>query len=57
MTTPDERQAQIDALRQQIRELEASLPAHSLPPSLLARLEDLEDELAALLGRDTPPND
>jgi hypothetical protein len=39
------------ALRDEIDELEASLPAHSVPPSMLIRLEELEDELAALEGR------
>jgi hypothetical protein len=38
----------IQALRQAIHELESSLPAHSIPPSMLIRLEELEDELARI---------
>jgi hypothetical protein len=38
----------IRELKQAIHELESSLPAHSIPPSMLIRLEDLEDELARL---------
>jgi hypothetical protein len=38
----------IQALKQAIHELESSLPAHSTPPSMLIRLEELEDELARL---------
>ena len=40
--------AHIVELEREIRELEASLPAHSVPPSMLIRLEELEDELEAL---------
>jgi hypothetical protein len=35
-------------LERQHRELLASLPAHSIPASLLIRLEELEDEIASL---------
>jgi hypothetical protein len=38
----------IRALKQQIAELESSLPAHSIPPSMLIRLEELEEELERL---------
>ena len=38
----------IAALKQAIAELAASLPAHSIPPSMLIRLEELEEELARL---------
>jgi len=44
---PDQKQ-QIAALKREIEELEASLPAHSVPPSMLIRLEELEEELAEL---------
>jgi hypothetical protein len=40
--------ARIVELEREIRELGASLPAHSVPPSMLIRLEELEDELEAL---------
>jgi hypothetical protein len=39
---------QIEDLEREIQELEASLPAHSIPPTMLIRLEELEDELARL---------
>ena len=35
-------------LRRERDEVEASLPAHSVPASMLIRLEGLEDEIAAL---------
>jgi hypothetical protein len=40
--------AHIAELEQEIRELEANLPAHSVPASMLIRLEELEEELEAL---------
>jgi hypothetical protein len=43
-----EQQQRIVELDREIRELEASLPAHSVPPSMLLRLEELEQELADL---------
>ena len=46
MTTAQ--QQRIVELEREIRELEASLPAHSVPPSMLLRLEELEQELADL---------
>jgi hypothetical protein len=44
---PD-KSARIVELEREIQELEASLPAHSVPPSMLIRLEELEDELEEL---------
>jgi len=38
----------IAELEREIRELEASLPAHSVPASMLIRLEELEEEMEAL---------
>jgi HAMP domain-containing protein len=35
-------------LERQIADLEARLPAHSVPASMLIELEELEEELAAL---------
>lgn len=40
----------IEALRERIAELKASLPAHSTPPSMMLELEALEEELEALLA-------
>ncbi len=33
-------------LEAQIEELENNLPAHSIPPAMIMRLEELEDKLA-----------
>jgi hypothetical protein len=44
------RQQNIDNIRDQIDELKASLPAHSIPPAMLIELEDLEEELEGLLA-------
>ena len=48
MTVPPETRVRIAELEREIRELEASLPAHSVPPSMLIRLEELEAELETL---------
>ena len=42
----------IHELELEIKQLQASLPAHSVPASMLIRLEDLEDELATLKSRE-----
>jgi hypothetical protein len=39
-------QNRILELKQKIEELESQLPAHSVPPSMIQTLEQLEDELA-----------
>lgn len=36
----------IAGLRVQIADLQARLPAHSTPPSMLVRLDELEEQLA-----------
>ena len=33
-------------LEKQLADLQARLPAHSVPPSMIAELDDLEEELA-----------
>ncbi|HSJ55703.1 MAG TPA: histidine kinase [Anaerolineae bacterium] len=38
----------IAALEKEIEQLNARLPKHSTPPSMIIALEDLEEELAAL---------
>jgi len=43
----------IRELHERIAELEARLPRHSLSPSMLVELEELEDELAQLVTNDT----
>ena len=35
-------------LEAQIKELEKNLPAHSIPPAMIMRLEELEDKLTQL---------
>ena len=37
--------ARIATLERELAELRAAAPAHSMPPSLLMRIEDLEDQL------------
>ena len=41
-------QERINELQGLIQESEASLPAHSIPPAMLMRLETWEEELAEL---------
>ncbi len=54
MSTPtdhsqdDPRTARLAYLRRERDEVEASLPKHSVPASMLVRLEDLEEQIAAL---------
>lgn len=45
MSTHEALKAQITMLEQELAALSANLPAHSLSPSMLVRLEDLEREL------------
>lgn len=40
---------QIDILREKIEDLRGRFPAHSLKPHMLQELEQLEEELEALL--------
>lgn len=51
-----EKDHRIQELREEIREIKASLPAHSVPAATLIRLEELEEELAELQegGEDAP---
>ncbi len=48
MNRSDDPAARLAQLRQERGELVASLPAHSLPAAMLIRLEDLDEEIAAL---------
>ena len=41
----------IKKLEAQLADLKARLPAHSVPPSMMIELDELEDELAALYTR------
>jgi len=44
-----DREQEIEDLQQEIEEIKASLPAHSLQAAALIRLEELEERLAELL--------
>ena len=44
----EDRAGRLAQLEREHRELVASLPAHSVPASLLIRIEELEEEIAAL---------
>lgn len=48
---PSDLQRRIAELEREIREVEASIPAHSVPASMLIRLEELEDELNRLQAK------
>ncbi len=48
MKRPDDLVARLAQLRQERAALSASLPAHSIPAAMLIRLEDLDEEIAAL---------
>ena len=41
-------QAKINTLRRQIADLKKRLPAHSIPPAMMAQLDDLEEQLETL---------
>ncbi len=43
--------ARVHALEAEVADLERRLPAHSIPASLLLKLEDLEEQLAAARAR------
>jgi DNA repair exonuclease SbcCD ATPase subunit len=38
--------ARVEQLEKQLADLEARLPAHSVPPSMIAELDELEEALA-----------
>jgi len=50
--THDELEQRIAALTQELENLKRSLPAHSLKPAMLIRIEELEEEIE-LLKRET----
>jgi Tfp pilus assembly protein PilO len=47
MTTIEELQNEIEALEARLRELNRRLPAHSIPPAMIAELDELDEELGA----------
>ena len=46
--TDEERVQRIGALTEELENLKRSLPAHSLKPTLLIRIEELEERIEAL---------
>ena len=46
--TPEERAQRIAALSGELENLKRSLPAHSLKPAMLIRIEELEEEIENL---------
>ncbi len=46
--TPEERAQRIAALSEELENLKRSLPAHSLKPAMLIRIEELEEEIETL---------
>jgi hypothetical protein len=51
MEPADESQSAIVRLEAEIVALRARLPRHSVPPSMILRLEELEEELKILTAR------
>lgn len=49
MTTAEKLKARIEAIDEEIRAVEARLPAHSVKPPLMIQLFALEDEREALI--------
>lgn len=47
----------IAQLEREIEEITARMPKHSVPPSLIIELEDLEDELEELRARESRGTD
>jgi len=50
--TDEERAHRIGALTEELENLKRSLPAHSLKPALLIRIEELEEQIEALRRAD-----
>ena len=50
--TDQERKQRLVALAKELDNLKRSLPAHSLKPAMLIRIEELEDEIETLKRED-----
>ena len=46
MTKSDSSSARVAELEKRLADLQARLPAHSIPPSMIAELDELEEALA-----------
>ena len=42
----------VEEIKAEMDEIRASIPAHSLPPSVLLRLEELEEQLESILEKE-----
>jgi Tfp pilus assembly protein PilO len=51
MITIQELQNEIDALEERLQELNRRLPAHSIPPAMIAELDELDEELSVKRAR------
>ncbi|MEA3336601.1 MAG: hypothetical protein U9R25_11870 [Chloroflexota bacterium] len=47
----EELQAEVASLEARLADLKARLPAHSVPPTMMAELDDLDDQLAEARAR------
>lgn len=52
-----ERSEEIAELEREIEEIKRSLPAHSVPPAMLLRLEELEEKREELLREELDASD
>ena len=46
----------IEAIKKQIEDLKKRLPAHSIPPSMMAELDELEEQLTLEIKKQHNPN-
>jgi hypothetical protein len=47
----------VEEIKAEMDEIRASLPAHSIPPSVLIRLEELEEQLESILENEEGERD
>jgi hypothetical protein len=49
--------SEVEEIKAEMEEIRASIPAHSTPPSVLIRLEELEEQLEAILEKEEGDKD
>jgi hypothetical protein len=54
--TANREKTQIQELEEKLAELKARFPAHSIPPSMMMELDELEEQLAALQAERGQPS-